>query len=80
VTPNPVSELARVQVALPASSSATLEVYSLSGSTIATLFDGEIGAGHHEIEANVSALNSGVYMLVFTAGDTKVSRTMTIVR
>lgn len=80
VTPNPASSIARVDVTLPTAGSAMLEVYTTGGEKVATLFDGILEAGSRQIDADVSSIASGKYVLVLTSGETKVSRTLTVVR
>lgn len=80
ITPNPASSVARVDVTIPTGAQTVLEVYSITGQKVATLFQGRLEAGNRQIDANVSSLESGKYVLVLTSGDKKVSRTLTIVR
>ncbi len=46
--PNPFNPQTLISFDMPASGSARLEIYSLAGKRIATLVDGEVGAGRHE--------------------------------
>lgn len=80
VTPNPASTVTRIDVTIPTGAETVLEVYSITGRKVATLFEGRLEAGNRQIDANVSSLESGKYVLVLTSGDKKVSRTLTIVR
>lgn len=80
ITPNPASSSAQINVSVPTGSETTLEVFSVTGQKVATLFEGRLEAGERQIDADVSALQSGKYVLVLTAGDKKVSRTLTVVR
>lgn len=80
VTPNPASSVTRIDVMIPTGAQTVLEVYSITGQKVATLFEGRLEAGNRQIDANVSSLESGKYVLVLTSGDKKVSRTLTIVR
>lgn len=80
VSPNPASSIARVDVTIPRSNQTTLEVYTVDGQKVATLFEGRLEAGSRQIDADVSTLQSGLYVLVLTSGETKVSRTLTVVR
>jgi hypothetical protein len=80
ITPNPASSVAHIDVTIPTGAQTVLEVYSITGQKVATLFQGRLEAGNRQIDANVSSLESGKYVLVLTSGDKKVSRTLTIVR
>ena len=79
ITPNPASSVARIDVSIPVGAETSLEIYTIDGEKGATLFEGRLEAGMRQIEADVSALESGKYVLVLTSGEKKVSRTMTIV-
>jgi len=46
--PNPFNPQTLISFEMPAAGNARLEVYSLAGKRIATLVDGEVGAGRHE--------------------------------
>ena len=80
VTPNPASTVARVEVTIPTAAETTLEVFTTSGEKVATLFQGRLESGTRQINADVTGLESGKYVLVLTSGETKVSRTLTVVR
>lgn len=80
VTPNPASTLARVEVTIPVAAETTLEVYTTAGEKVATLFQGRLESGTRQINADVTGLESGKYVLVLTSGETKVSRTLTVIR
>ena len=80
ITPNPASSVARIDVSIPVGSQTTLEIFTIGGEKVATLFEGRLEAGMRQIDADVSALESGKYLLVLKSGEKKVSRTITIVR
>ena len=80
ITPNPAATVTQVNVTVPNGAETTLEVFSVTGQKVATLFEGRLEAGLRQIEADVTALQSGKYVLLLTSGDKKVSRTLTIVR
>ena len=79
ITPNPASSVARIDVAIPVGAETSLEIYTIGGEKVATLFEGRLEAGMRQIDADVSTLESGKYVIVLTSGDKKVSRTMTVV-
>jgi len=62
--PNPFNPSTTINVNLPVGSEVVIKVYNIIGEEIVTLFDGNLQAGTHRINFNVSAsggLNSGVY-------------------
>ncbi len=69
ITPNPASSVARIDVSIPVGSQTTLEIFTIGGEKVATLFEGRLEAGMRQIDADVSALESGKYLLVLKSGE-----------
>ncbi len=65
--PNPFNPETRISWYSPVSGNQTLKLYDILGNEIATLLDGFVEAGRHEIVLNASSLDvelvSGVYLL-----------------
>ncbi|MCE1189353.1 MAG: T9SS type A sorting domain-containing protein [Ignavibacteria bacterium] len=61
--PNPFNPSTRITYSLPVESKVKLEVYSMLGEKIATLFDGTKPAGSFTATFNARNLNSGVYLV-----------------
>jgi hypothetical protein len=59
--PNPFNPTTRISFSIPIYSSVSLKVYNILGSEIATLVDGKLSPGIHEVEFDGSKLSSGVY-------------------
>jgi hypothetical protein len=70
--PNPFNPATNIKFALPQASSVKLVVYNILGAEVATLVNGEMEAGYHDIRWNASAdingsVSSGVYFYRLTA-------------
>ncbi len=61
--PNPFNASATVSVNLPEAAPLTVEVFSVTGQKVATLANGVVGAGQHELHFNATNLASGVYFV-----------------
>jgi len=86
--PNPFNPSTRISFTLPVSIHATLRVFDLSGKLVATLVDGELQAGVHEVEFNSSmvrigsssGLASGVYIYQLVAGSFQDTRKLVLMK
>jgi endo-1,4-beta-xylanase len=78
--PNPFNPTTVVSCQLPVVSRVKLEVYDMLGREVATLFDGEMPAGRHEVTFDASGLSSGVYLYRLTAGDYVSSKRMVLMK
>jgi len=60
--PNPFNPSTTIRFALPRLSHVSLRIYNPLGQEVATLADGEMNAGYHELRFDATALASGVYL------------------
>jgi glucuronoarabinoxylan endo-1,4-beta-xylanase len=67
--PNPFNPSTVISYQLPVTGYVTLKIYDLLGSEIATLVNGEIEAGYHEVNFDASKLSSGIYFYRLQAGN-----------
>jgi hypothetical protein len=67
--PNPFNPSTTIQYALPHRSHMTLTVFNTLGQQVATLVNGEVEAGYHEVKIDAAGLSSGVYFYRMQAGD-----------
>ena len=59
--PNPFNPNTTIRFSVPEKANVTLKIYNTIGQEVASLLNGEITAGNHEVDFNASALSSGVY-------------------
>jgi hypothetical protein len=78
--PNPFNAQTVIEYQLPATTDVRLEVYNLLGSKVATLADGEQGAGYRSVTWDASTVSSGIYFYKLTAGDFTEAKRMMLVK
>jgi hypothetical protein len=59
--PNPFNPSTVVSFSLAVDSKVSLRVFNLLGQEISTLFDGDLNAGIHQLNLDLSGANSGIY-------------------
>ena len=75
--PNPFNPTTTIKFSLPKNSNVNLSVYDILGRFVTKLVDGDLKAGHHEVQFNASNLASGVYFYRIEAGNfVKVKKLM----
>ena len=67
--PNPFNPLTKITFQIPEAGLVKLKVYDLLGNEVASLVDGVVNAGIHEVSFDASELTSGVYIYTLFAGD-----------
>lgn len=69
--PNPFNPETTISFALKQRENVTLEIYNTLGAKVATLINGVLEKGNHNIKFNTSdfSLSSGIYMYKLTAGE-----------
>ncbi|MEW6655089.1 MAG: T9SS type A sorting domain-containing protein [Bacteroidota bacterium] len=72
--PNPFNPTTTISFALPVSGQVLLEVYDVTGKTIAALLDMEFDAGRHSVELNAAGLSSGIYFYRIRANQFTAAR------
>jgi flagellar hook assembly protein FlgD len=83
--PNPFRDSTRIPFTLDAATHVTVRVYNVAGALVATLFDGmlpegrhEVGWGGHDRAGNRAA--TGTYFCALTAGKAMRSQKLLLVR
>lgn len=67
--PNPVSNLAQVELDLESSANVQLEVFNTVGQTMGFEDEGQMASGKHLLELNTNTLSPGIYFLKVIADD-----------
>jgi hypothetical protein len=78
--PNPFNPSTTIRYGLPERSHVTLTVFNTLGQAVATLVEGEMDAGYHEVTLHASHLASGVYLYQLRAGAFVQTRKLVILR
>jgi CheY-like chemotaxis protein len=66
-TPNPFAESTTIRYDVKEAGSVTVKVFDLFGHTIATLVDGTVAAGSHEVAWDATDLPTGIYLCMMEA-------------
>ncbi len=78
--PNPFNPVTNIQLALPKTANVKLTVYNLLGQKVATVYDGMMNAGNHQIRFNASKLSSGIYFYRIKANSFTDVKKMTVLK
>ena len=78
--PNPFNPSTTIRYALPERSHVTLTVFNTLGQQVATLAEGEMEAGYHEVKFDASHLAGGVYLYRIQAGNSVQTRKLVSLR
>jgi len=78
--PNPFNPSTTIAFALPKPSEVTLKIFDASGREVATLVEGKLPAGRHEVVLDASPFSSGVYFYRLQAGEFSRTRRLMLVK
>jgi hypothetical protein len=78
--PNPFSGMTNIEYGIPNEEHVTLKVYNALGEEVATLVNGNVTAGTHNVTFDSSGLPGGVYFYKVSAGESILMNKMFIVR
>lgn len=78
--PNPFNPATVISYQIPSNGNVELNVYNMLGQRVATLVNEQMPAGSHEVVFDASGLSSGIYFYRLTAGNTQLTRKMTLVK
>lgn len=78
--PNPFNPTTNIKFAIPKDGEATLKIYNMVGSEVATYYEGFIKAGVYNAEINASDWASGVYFYTLKTKDFTDTKKMILVK
>ncbi len=78
--PNPFNPSTNIQFELPESGNVELLVFDILGRQVATLIDDRMEAGYHQIRFDARNLASGVYLYQLRAGNTVLTKKLTLIK
>jgi len=78
--PNPFNPTTMISYQLPAASRVSLKVYDMVGRQVATLVNGQMEAGAHQVSFDASRLASGVYFYQLQAGSFVASKKLVLLK
>ena len=78
--PNPAVELVNIELSLANDSTASVVIYDIAGRRVATLVDGQLSAGRHNLTWDSSLAASGVYLVQMQAEGETLNRRVVISR
>ncbi len=78
--PNPFNPTTTISFNMESTDVANLSVYNMMGQKVATLVDGVVGSGNHEVVFDASNLSSGVYFYTLSAGANVETRKMILTK
>ncbi len=78
--PNPFNPTTTLSFQTPETGMANLSVYNLAGRKVATLVDGMVDAGNHEVVFDASNLSSGVYFYTLRTANLVETRKMVLTK
>ncbi|MBS3807922.1 MAG: DUF4397 domain-containing protein, partial [Bacteroidales bacterium] len=80
IYPNPVSSELIIDVHNDARSPVTVELYNVMGQKMPTPFDKRQLKGHHVLRYDVSSLAEGLYFVILSDGDSRMTRKIKVIK
>jgi hypothetical protein len=80
VMPNPAKNSTVISCNIATSSEITVEIFSLEGKLIETVFSGQLAGGENKFNLNLNKYSDGVYMVRLTEGDITKTVKFTVAR
>lgn len=78
--PNPFNPSTEIKFQLPQNSAVSLKVFDVLGREVATLIDGQVEAGFHQVTFNARNLSSGMYIYRLQTGNTVITKKLTLIK
>jgi len=78
--PNPFNPSTVIRFAIPAAGNVTVNVFNTLGEKVATLLDGQLESGYHQVTFDAANLPSGLYFYEVQAGEFKSIKKMLLMK
>jgi len=78
--PNPFNPATTISFVTKENSRVSLKVYNVLGDEVATLVNGELTGGVHNVQFDASTLSSGIYFYTLTAGNFTETKKMLLMK
>ena len=78
--PNPFNPTTTIRFSNPQHSNVLLVVFDILGREVATLVNGELDAGYHQVELDASRLSSGIYFYRIQAGSFTATKRLVLLK
>ncbi len=78
--PNPFSDVTVINYSLAENVGVSLEVFDITGQKVQTIEQGKQAIGVHTIQLNSGTLQAGMYFYTLTAGTSRITKRMIIVK
>ena len=78
--PNPVNEVATIDVNLNEATNISVFVYDITGKVVATVFNGQMAAGMTTLKVDASNLDAGIYFAAIVSNKAKKTLKMVVVK
>ena len=78
--PNPFNPTTSIQFDIPKEGNYSLKVYNLLGQEVATLVNGQMNIGTHNVNFDASNLTSGMYIYRLTGNNVNLTRKMLLMK
>jgi len=78
--PNPFNPSTTIKFAVPEAGSYSLRVYDILGQEVATLINGQLNAGTHNVTFDASRITSGMYIYKLTGDNVNLTKKMLLVK
>jgi hypothetical protein len=78
--PNPFNPSTTIEYQITRSGMTTLKVYNVLGQEVASLVDGVVTAGNHQVTFDASRLSSGIYFYTLRSGNFTATKKLTLLK
>jgi hypothetical protein len=78
--PNPFNPTTTINYSVPEKSNITLKVFDVLGREVATLVNGQVEVGNHQVTFDASKLSSGIYYYTLQSGNNISTKKMMLVK